>query len=154
MQTSREQGIAIGIASYGRHDVISEYLLHIFEGTEQPFPSHMIVTPSAFGIPDGTPLPAPGKPQMLSLLRERAQPAIADPAAVLFFEDDEVNVDDAHDAGYELSICTPEGFTSKALVAIETGEAEEDFDHAAVKYAAAWGHDPDDSSLVQCPSSN
>jgi len=144
------RGIGVGIASYGRRDVIIAYLHCIFGEGELPLPLSMIVTPQDFDLPDGTPLPVPGKPKMLACLCERASPAILDPSAVLFFEDDEVNVDDAHDAGYEMSIFVPEGFSRSSLVAAETGDT---FDphQAGAAFSAAWGMDPDDPNFVAPP---
>lgn len=150
VQVALERGIAVAIASYGRHDVISEYLKHIFaDSSSPPFPSAMIVTPSAVGLHDGTPPEAPGKPKLMQVLLERA--GVSERSAVLFFEDDEVNVDDSHDAGYDLTIYVPDGFSRHSLLAVESGELGFDADQAGDAFAAAWGHDPSDAKLVQPP---
>lgn len=150
---ARAKGAIPAIASYGRRDVIDAYLERIFSGAaEPPFAAAMIVTPSDFGQADGTPLAAPGKPKMLSLLCKRAVPPVDDPAAVLFFDDDEVNVDDAHDAGYELSVHLPTGFSAASLRALEDGDFAMDYDQAGDAFAQAWGHDENDPYLVKPPS--
>lgn len=151
LRAAQVSGIRVGIASYGRRDVILAYLECIFSVAELSLLAEMIVTPSDFGLPDGTPLPAPGKPKMLACLCERAEPVISDTSTVLFFEDDEVNVDDAHDAGYCMTIFVPDGFSRSGLRAAETGD-NFDVGRAGEAFAAAWGHDGNDPALVYAPS--
>ena len=88
VQKARAQGTAVAIASFGRRDVIVEYLAHIFDADAAegaPFAPTMIVTPSDLGLLDGHSLPG-GKPKMLRLLMERV--GLRDLSSVLFFDDD------------------------------------------------------------------
>ena len=113
------QNATVGIASYGRREVIAEYMRHVF-ADNCPFNGDNIVTPQALGLPDGTSVPA-GKPQMLELLCQRATPAGCDRSAVVFFDDDPDNVRDCLAAGFARAYHTPDGFTAQALEGLEGG---------------------------------
>ena len=120
VDTAQALGVSVGIASYGRREVIAEYMDQIFAGRD-PVPFSVvtnIVTPAALGLPDGTSVPS-GKSQMLKLLCERLSPAIEDPSAVLFFDDDGENVRDCQRAGFRHAIHTPDGFSKAALISLE-----------------------------------
>ena len=117
---AREHGISLGIASFGRGDVIREYLQHIAPGAFRP---QDIVTPSSLGLPDvedGMQV-EDGKPLMLELLSRRASPAVTDKKAVLFFDDDPENIIKCQQAGFTRSVHTPDGFTRAALAALNQG---------------------------------
>lgn len=149
VETAVKEGSAVGVASYGRKDVIAEYMRHIFAGSaQQPFTPANIVTPSAFGVPDGacpvihvptcpqrcmhcrpthvacsapiagTSIPS-GKPQMLDMLRQVA--TVQDRSAVIFFDDDPENVTDCQAAGYKRTFHTPDGFSRQQLRRLESG---------------------------------
>ena len=123
--TARTRSIPVGIASYGRREVILEYMKHIFSGPHAldgppPFDARNVVTPSALQLLDGTSVPN-GKPRMLSLLCDRLIPQMTvDEARVLFFDDDDANVDDCRRAGFTNAFHTPDGFSAEALARIET----------------------------------
>ena len=117
---ARASGVGVGIASFGRAEVIEAYLEHILPGA---FRRQDIVTSGSLGLPDitdGMPVPN-GKPLMLELLCERVSPAIEDRAAVLFFDDDPENIRDCVRAGFTRSTHTPEAFTRSALAAVTAG---------------------------------
>ena len=117
---ARESGVGVGIASYGRADVIGAYLQHIVPGAFRP---EDIVTSSSLGLPDvvdGMAVPN-GKPLMLDLLCSRASPAVTDRASVLFFDDDPENIRDCLAAGFSRSTHTPDAFTRRALAAATLG---------------------------------
>jgi len=120
VETAQEQGVALGIASYGRQEVIHEYMRQIFRQLEPPpFTEANIVTPSALKFPDGTSVPQ-GKPRMLELLCQRCSPnEVLDRANVLFFDDDPDNIADCRRAGYAHAFHTPEGFSRPALAQLE-----------------------------------
>jgi len=117
---ARESGVGVGIASYGRADVIGAYLQHIVPGAFRP---QDIVTSGSLGLPDitdGMAVPN-GKPLMLDLLCSRASPAVTDRATVLFFDDDPENIRDCLRAGFTRSTHTPDAFTRRALAAATLG---------------------------------
>ena len=117
---ARESGVGVGIASYGRADVIDAYLQHIVPGA---FRAQDIVTSGSLGLPDitdGMAVPN-GKVLMLDLLCSRASPAVTDRATVLFFDDDPENIRDCLRAGFTRSTHTPDAFTRRALAAATLG---------------------------------
>ena len=117
---AHETGVGVGIASYGRADVIGEYLEHIVPGAFRP---QDIVTSGSLGLPDitdGMQVPN-GKVLMLDLLCSRASPAVTDRSAVLFFDDDPENIRDCLRAGFTRSTHTPDAFTRRALAAATLG---------------------------------
>jgi len=138
VETAQAQGVDIGIASYGRRDVIHEYMRHVFAGAETaPFGVETnIITPQLLGEPDGTAVPH-GKPKMLELLCERASPAISDKGAVLFFDDDPENIADCRRAGFPQAFCVPEGFSRLSLSALQTTAEATEAIGAAEAMAAA-----------------
>ena len=113
---AHEMGVGVGIASFGRADVIGEYLDHLVPGAFRP---QDIVTsgslvdekPQALGLPDNI----DNKVRMLDLLCSRASPAVTDRSAVLFFDDDWENIRDCLRAGFTRSTHTPGAFTRRAL---------------------------------------
>ena len=118
---ARELGVGVGIASFGRAEVIGEYLQHILPGA---FRQQDILTSGSLGLPDitdGMAVPN-GKVLMLKLLCSRASPAVTDPAAVLFFDDDPENIRDCLRAGFTRSTHTPDAFTRSTLVAASLSE--------------------------------
>lgn len=141
VQAALERGVRVGIASFGRSEVILAYMEHIFAGADPPpFTRGNIVTPSALGYEDGTCAPsasnparaaAPparnqppparrssiedGKAQMLDLLREQA--GVSDRGSVMYYDDDAANVASCAAQGYGWAVHTPDGFT-RALAAV------------------------------------
>lgn len=120
VKTAQAQRVEVGIASYGRCEVIHEYLKHIFAGFDPPpfAPGKNIITPECLGMLDGTSVPA-GKPRMLDLLCARAEPVIDDKTKVIFFDDDDNNIADCIEAGFPHAFHTPEGFSRGALGQLE-----------------------------------
>jgi hypothetical protein len=115
VSTARSRGIHVGIASFGRAEVVQEYMHEIFREHGGPaFPPEFIVTPAAIGARDGTSV-ADGKPRMLQLLQGRCSPVVADRGEVLFFDDDGDNIADCVRAGYR-AVHTPAAFTRVALI--------------------------------------
>ncbi len=125
VDTAQALGVSVGIASYGRREVIAEYMSQIFAGRDPPpFSAETnIVTPAALGLPDGTSVPS-GKSQMLKLLCARASPAIDDQSTVLFFDDDADNVRDCQNAGFRHAFHVPDGFSKAALVPLEASASK------------------------------
>ena len=116
---AQRKGIPFGIASYGRSEVILAYMSAIFAGAEAPpFTHDNVVTPAALGLIDGTSV-TDGKPKMLALLCERATPPIAEPDAVLFFDDDGENIAGCRRAGFGNAHHTPLGFSRVMLARLE-----------------------------------
>ena len=114
VSTARSRGIHVAIASFGRYEVVQEYMHEIFREHGGPaFPPELIVTPAALGARDGTSV-ADGKPRMLQLLQGRCSPVVTDRGKVLFFDDDGDNIADCVRAGYR-AVHTPAAFTRAAL---------------------------------------
>ena len=114
VSTARSRGIHVAIASFGRAEVVQEYMHEIFREHGGPaFPPELIVTPAALGARDGTSV-ADGKPRMLQLLQGRCSPVVTDRGKVLFFDDDGDNIADCVRAGYR-AVHTPAAFTRAAL---------------------------------------
>ena len=114
VSTARSRGIHVAIASFGRAEVVQEYMHEIFREHGGPaFPPELIVTPAALGARDGTSV-ADGKPRMLQLLQGRCSPAVTDRGKVLFFDDDGDNIAGCVRAGYR-AVHTPAAFTRAAL---------------------------------------
>ena len=112
--TARSRGIHVGIASFGRAEVVQAYMHEIFREHGGPvFSPDLIVTPTALGARDGTSV-FDGKPRMLQLLSSRCSPPVTDQAKVLFFDDDGDNIADCVRAGYR-AVHTPAAFTRAAL---------------------------------------
>ena len=108
---AQRRGIALGIASFGRSDVIAAYMKQIAPGA---FPDASIVTPSSLGSATARLRPQQvlhgmsvedGKPQMLQLLCKRNN---VSPGG-LFFDDDADNVARCKAAGFARSFHTPAG---------------------------------------------
>ena len=119
VQEVLKKGAGVAIASYGRREVIAEYMRHIFlESEEVPFTAANIVTPEALGFPDGTSVPS-GKSQMLEILCKRATPAVNDRSAVFFFDDDPDNIRDCQVAGFKYAYHTPQGFNRTTIQQLE-----------------------------------
>lgn len=110
---ARERGIEVGIASFGRCEVVQAYMREIFREHSEVFKPSFVVTPAAIGHRDGSSVPD-GKPRMLKLLRDRCDPPITDCASVLFFDDDGNNVEDCLRSGYR-AVHTPRAFTRMAM---------------------------------------
>ena len=110
---ARERGIEVGIASFGRGEVVQAYMREIFHEHGEVFKPSFVVTPAAIGHRDGSSVPD-GKPRMLELLRDRCDPPITDRASVLFFDDDGNNVEDCLRSGYR-AVHTPRAFTRMAM---------------------------------------
>ena len=124
VETAKKQGIAVGIASYGRQDIILEYMKQIWP-EKPPFDTSNVITPEALGLPDGSSWPG-GKPQMLDKLCERFCPGIdfskvENKKHIIFFDDDSENIDEAHHAGYVRSFHVPNGFIQAAIEHIDGG---------------------------------
>ena len=116
---AQRRGIALGVASFGRSDVIAAYMKQIAPGA---FSDASIVTPSSLGsatarlfglskYSDGMSV-EDGKPQMLQLLCKRNN---VSPGNVLFFDDDADNVARCKAAGFVRSFHTPAGFSARTL---------------------------------------
>ena len=123
VEAARKQGIAVGIASYGRHDIILEYMRQIWP-EKAPFDTTNVITPEAMGLPDGSSWPG-GKPQMLDKLCERLCPGVTDKKHIVFFDDDAENIDECHHAGYVRSFHVPNGFVQKAIEHYDGGRTGE-----------------------------
>ena len=114
VSTARSRGIHVGIASFGRAEVVQEYMREIFRDNGGPaFSPDLIVPPAALGARDGTSV-VDGKPRMLQMLSSRCSPPVTDRARVLFFDDDGDNIADCVRAGYR-AVHTPAAFTRVAL---------------------------------------
>lgn len=120
VEKGRELGVALGVASFGRAEVINEYLKHMAPGAFRP---EDIVTPSNLNLPeveDGMAVPN-GKVMMLELLQRRHFKGSIGRSSVLFFDDDADNVDDCVRAGFTQAFHTPDGFTQGMLASLPTG---------------------------------
>lgn len=142
---ARERGIEVGIASFGRNEVVQAYMREIFREHGEVFRPSFVVTPASIGHRDGSSVPD-GKPRMLKLLRERCDPPITDKASVLFFDDDGNNVEDCLRSGYR-AVHTPRAFTRLAMAnaastQLPGGDEDEQFEEEIVDLggdAAALG---------------
>lgn len=107
-------GVAVAIASFGRSEVIQAYLDRAFEPPDEGarlFSSTTnIVTPATVGGVDGWAQPG-GKNSLLEHLLVGVFPGITK-NAVLFFDDDNTNVELAKEAGFQRSVHCPQGFSS------------------------------------------
>ena len=133
---ARRRGVALGVASFGRSEVILAYMDAMLSGTGAAgaFTAANVATPAALGLPEGTTVRRHGKPKLLSILRVRAaaaapqQPGAAarDPRRprdrvrktdVLFFDDRRLNIENCTSRGYTRAVHTPSGFTRRAIMA-------------------------------------
>uniref|UniRef100_A0A7S0L7S9 FCP1 homology domain-containing protein n=1 Tax=Coccolithus braarudii TaxID=221442 RepID=A0A7S0L7S9_9EUKA len=133
--TALANGICVGIASFGRAEVILAYLQHIFAGTDAPsaFTAENIATPAALDIPgvtDGVSLPN-GKPLLLEVLCTRANPPVTQRSSVLFFDDDINNVEDALVAGFTRSHHCASGFQRAVVQTLLQSSQSSQSSHAA-----------------------
>eukprot|EP00930_Biecheleria_cincta_P022280 TRINITY_DN16284_c0_g1_i2.p1 TRINITY_DN16284_c0_g1~~TRINITY_DN16284_c0_g1_i2.p1 ORF type:complete len:186 (-),score=17.96 TRINITY_DN16284_c0_g1_i2:14-571(-) len=111
-------GCEVGIASFGKFDVIQAYMLRIAESCPDLFTRDTIITPSCIGLPDGTSPGPQGKVKQIQILVKNILPnaTIRDAyTQTLFFDDDENNIKCARNAGFERSFHTPQGFTRAAV---------------------------------------
>ena len=121
VHVARRRGVLVGVASFGRSDVILAYMTRIFESTadENAFHAANVATPEALGLVEGRTVRA-GKPRLLKVLRNRAQMGIKDAPAisraqVLFFDDKLANVQTCRAYGFSRCHHVPDGFSRQAL---------------------------------------
>lgn len=98
-------GIKVAIASFGKYEVIQAYMGRAFP-SRCPFSRSSIITPSCVGGVDGTSMRS-GKNTMLAHLHDALA---ASSGMLMFFDDDDVNVDAAKECDYVRSFHCPRGF--------------------------------------------
>lgn len=117
VHVARQRGIQLGIASFGKQEVILTYMEAMLAGTgnERAFTTDNVATPSWVGKRDGQTV-RNGKPKLLRLLRERNGANPDGPkGGVLFFDDQKANIESCRTAGYPRAVHTPEGFAQHTL---------------------------------------
>lgn len=123
MRTARERGVALGIASFGKQEVILAYMDEILKGTpdEGAFTAANVGTPASLGLREGRTVRPNGKPRLLKLLREYAATTTGkekvEISQTVFFDDQRANIESCRLNGITRAVHTPDGFTrsSKAL---------------------------------------
>ncbi|KAA0150847.1 hypothetical protein FNF29_04961 [Cafeteria roenbergensis] len=101
--------VRVAIASFGRKDVITEYLKRVFgDEMDEIFPPEAICTPADVGSVDGHALPD-GKNTQIGVLM-KSMGIADDPRRILFFDDDRANCSKAAAIGV-LSFFCPKHFT-------------------------------------------
>ena len=125
VHVARSRGVHVGIASFGRQDVIIAYMVAILKGTghEDAFNAANVATPASLGMRDGRTVRPNGKPRLLKLLRARAAKAAGSRVArseVLFFDDQLANVETCKSNGYSRSCHVASGFTRQAIATVRS----------------------------------
>ena len=123
VKVARQRGVLLGIASFGRVEVILAYVDQILLGTgdEGAFHAANVATPRALGLRDGSTVRPNGKPRLLKLLREHAMMSASVEAekiarsAILFFDDKLSNIENCVSRGFTRCYHVPDGFTRQAL---------------------------------------
>lgn len=87
-------GVKVAIASFGKAEVITEYL-KLGLGDENPFTSATISTPASVGYADGVAIPDGKNPQLQQIFKELG----VDAHRTLFFDDSKQNIRKAKDLG-------------------------------------------------------
>lgn len=117
VKAAKAIGARVGIASFGRREVVLEYMRHIFSDEPDCFTAENVLTPGALpGHHDGSDVPN-GKPLLLDLLCALS-PQVTDKSSVLYFDDDVKNIYDCHAVAFPHAYHTPDAFGRVSLNAI------------------------------------
>ena len=117
VRAAKAAGARVGIASFGRREVVLEYMRHILSDEPGCFTAENVLTPGALpGCHDGSDV-VNGKPLLLDLLCALS-PQVTDKSSVLYFDDDAKNIHDCHAVGFPHAYHTPDAFERISLEAI------------------------------------